>query len=410
METFSTVVIGAGHSGLAMSEQLSGRGVDHVVLERGAIANSWRTKRWDSLKLLTPNWMNNLPGHAYDGGDPDGYMNMAELVARFDASAEWVAAPVRAGVTVGSVSRNEDGFQVVTDHGTLQAKAVVMANGGCAIPRVPEAADALPGRIAQVTPNTYKRPAALPAGRVLVVGASASGVQLAREIHQSGRPVTIAVGGHTRLPRQYRGRDILLSMKQAGILDSSQPGPDDIERLRRAPSLQLTAGETLDLNTLQADGVEITGRLATIRDGTAHLSGSLANLCASADLKLNRVLAAIDEWAATADPEPFLEPPERFASTNVPDAPRLTIDLNGEGFGAVLWATGFRPDYSWLDLPVFDRKGRLIHDGGHVAPGLYVMGLPFMRAATSTYIDGGANDAAALAAHLHTGLAARNAA
>jgi len=400
----TTVIIGAGQSGLAMSRELTCRGVDHLIVERGRVANSWRSERWDSLKLLSPNWMNGLPGQDYDGSDHDGYMDVAELIGRFDRYAANISAPVRAETTVLSVERTGAGYRVQTDDGAIDCDTLVMANGACGIPNVPAFASELPAGMASHTPHSYKRPADLPDGRVLVVGASASGLQLAREIHASGRDVTLAVGGHLRLPRVYRGADILTWMEIIGATRIPYTEVDDIERVRRTPSLPLVADETLDLNMLQDMGVEIAGRLATIRDGRALFSGSLANVCAAADLKMNRLFAAIDEWVARSDLGDLIEPAERLASVRIPESPRLQADLLGEGYRSVVWATGYRPDFGWLRLPVFDRKGRLVHDGGVVGDGLYVMGLPYLRQRRSTFIDGVGEDANALAEHLTANL------
>jgi putative flavoprotein involved in K+ transport len=237
---------------------------------------------------------------------------------------------------------------------------------------------------------------------VLVVGASASGLQLAQEIRRSGRPVTLAVGEHVRLPRVYRGRDIQHWMLAIGALDQRIEEVDDPVRARRVPSPQLAGTPeraTLDLNALRAEGVEIVGRLAGIRDGKAQFSGSLRNVCALADLKMNRLLDAIDEWIAQHLPA-VAGAVERPAPTVVDAAPRLGLTL-GRQVLSVLWATGFRADHSWLDVPVFDRKGALRHDRGVVeAPGLYVLGLPFLRKRKSSFMHGAEDDVRELGAHL----------
>src|SRR5882757_8831535 len=253
-----------------MSRCLTARSVDHVVLERGEVANSWRTERWDSLRLLTPNWLTRLPGHEYDGPDPDGYMSVAEVVALLADYASAGAAPVRTGsavrsVTAASVGSAADGFRVSTDHEEWRARGVVLASGACNTAMVPPVAEGLPAELATFTAQDYRNPDQLPDGGVLVVGASASGTQLAYEIHRSGRPVTISVGEHIRAPRVYRGRDIEWWMDAAGILNERYDALDDIDRARRVPSLQLTGSDaraTLDLNALSAIGVTMVGRLA----------------------------------------------------------------------------------------------------------------------------------------------------
>ncbi len=400
MKHVNTAIIGAGQSGLAMSNQLSQRGVGHVILERGQIANSWRTERWDSLRLLTPNWMNGLAGHAYNGPDRDGYMHVSELISRFDQAAAKLDVPIQTETTVLSVDRSGTGYHVQTDQGAVDCANVVMANGACAHPKIPAFATQVPGDIQHFTPHSYKRASDLPEGKVLVVGASASGQQLARESQASGHQTLLAVGTHLRFPRVYRDADIMTWLDITGSTSTSYTEADDIERARRTPSLTLVAGQTIDLNILQNEGIEITGRLATVQDGTALFSGSLANLCEAADLKMNRLLQSIDDWVEVTGLSNVLPAPERFTATNVPTTPRLKADLAREGFGAVIWATGYMPDFYWLNLPVFDRKGRLSHDGGVVGDGLYVMGLPYMRQRQSTFLNGASDDAAVLATHL----------
>lgn len=399
MERTNTIIIGAGQTGLAMSDALTQRSIDHIILERGQVANSWRKERWDSLRLLSPNWANKLPGCDYAGDSPDGFMPVAELIDAFDHCADRINAPVKTETTVVSVKATATEYTVQTDQGALQSNCVIMANGACATPAIPDFASELPNSIHQFSPQTYKRPDDLPAGPVLVVGASASGLQLAQEIQLAGRQVILAVGNHLRLPRTYRGLDTFMWLEAMGTTSIPYTDVDDIERVRRTPSLSLVAGKMIDLNGLQALGVEITGRLACVRDGTAWFSGSLANIGAAADLKLNRFLDKIDKWVSDHHLDWTVLPPERFAATQLPHAPRLKLNLHAERVGSVIWATGFRPDFSWLKLPVFDRKGRLAHDGGVVAEGLYAMGLPYLRQRKSTFINGAAEDARFIAEH-----------
>jgi len=400
----TVVVIGAGHAGLAMSRCLAERSIDHVVLERGEVANSWKTERWDSLRLLTPNWQSRLPGFGYEGDDPDGYRDMPETIAFIERYAEVISAPVHTHTRVTSVRRTDDGYEVATDQGVWQCRAVVLATGACNIPNIPAIAEALPSGIATLTPDKYRNPDQLEDGGVLVVGASATGTQIADEIHRSGRPVTLAVGEHIRAPRVYRGKDIEWWMDVAGVLDERYDEVDDINRARNVPSLQLAGSperRTVDLNSLTRNGVKLVGRLAGINDGKAQFSGSLRNFCALSDLKMNRLLDAIDEWAAENGLDDEVDPPHRFEPTEVEDAPPLGMDLENGAIKTVIWATGFRPDYSYLDVPILDRKGRIRHDGGVVAsPGMYLMGIPFLRRRKSSLIDGAGDDARDLSAHL----------
>ena len=408
----TAVVVGAGHAGLAMSRRLTERSIDHVVLERGEVANSWRSERWPSLRLLTPNWQTRLPGQAYAGDDPDGFLPAADVVATLSRYARFISAPVCTGTTVEAVRAVPDGFQIQAGDGVLHARAVVLATGACNRPAIPAFADAVPASVTTLNPLTYRGPAELPRGGVLIVGASATGVQLAAEIHRSGRPVTLAAGEHVRLPRSYRGRDIFWWLEKTGLLAERHDEVDDLTRARHLPSPQLTGapGATFsDLNALAAQGIRIVGRLGRITDGIAQFSGSLTNTCKLADLKMNRFLTRADGWATVSGADHELPPPQRFAPTQVDSSAPLQLDLTGGEITTVVWATGFRPDYSWLDVPVVDRTGRICHDGGVVtaAPGLYVLGLPVLRSRGSTYIHGAAADTEALASHLHCFLSQR---
>jgi putative flavoprotein involved in K+ transport len=403
-------VIGAGHAGLAVSHVLTGHGIDHVVLERGEVGQTWRSERWDSLRLLTPNWQTRLPGLAYDGDDPDGYMAVAELVAFLERYAATIDAPVRTGTEVTSVAPAGDGWVVETAQGTWEADAVVLATGAFNAPKLPAVAADLPAEVDQVTMHDYKRPAQLRDGRVLVVGASATGLQVADELLRSGRDVTVAVGEHVRMPRTYRGRDIMWWMERIGRLDERWDEVDDLVRARRVPSPQLVGTPEradLDLNALSDRGATLVGRLSAVRDGTALFSGSLRNVCELADLKQTRLLDGMDAWAQAQGIEGG--PGPRPAPTRVPDRPELMVDLRAAGYETVVWATGFRADYSWLHAPVLDRKGELRHDGGVVrdAPGLYRIGLNFLRRRKSTFIHGAQDDATELVEHLAAHLASR---
>lgn len=398
------VIVGGGHCGLAMSRALSQRGIGHVVLERGEVANAWRTERWDSLRLLTPNWMTRLPGQAYDGADPDGYMTSAEVAGFLSRYAATAAAPLRTATTVLGARPTGDGWWVETTQGDWQCRALVVATGAAGRPVVPAAAADVPGEVAQFSALDYRRPAQLPDGGVLIVGASATGLQLAQEIQRSGRAVTLAVGEHVRMPRLYRGRDIQWWLLAAGVLDQRLADVDDVGRVRRLPSPQLVGTPergTLDLNVLQRGGVRVAGRLAQVRDGRALFSGSLRNACALADLKMNRLLDTFDDWALGDGMRPDVDAVEpRPAPTRLPDTATTVLDLKRH-FRSVIWATGMRPDHGWLDASLRDRAGTLRHEGGVAdLPGLYVLGLPFLRRRKSSFIHGAGQDVDELVGHL----------
>ncbi|MEV5710702.1 NAD(P)-binding domain-containing protein [Actinoallomurus sp. NPDC052274] len=411
IERVTTVVIGAGHAGLAASHFLGERSIDHVVLERGEVANSWRHERWDSLRLLTPNWQSRLPGHHYEGPNPDGYMTMEEVTEFIEQFAKVTGAPVRTGANVTSLRRTDDGYHVTTGRGEIRCRTVVIASGACNRPTVPQFADAVPASVRQLTPFDYRGPTGLPDGGVLVVGASATGVQLAAELRRSGRPVTISVGEQVRMPRTYRGHDVLWWMNASGLWDQRYDEVDDLERARRLPSPQLVGTPertTLDINALTAMGVEPVGRWAAVRDGRALFSGGLRNVFSLADLKLERLLDTFDEWARRNGRDADVAPPERLPPTRVPASTRLQLDLRSGEIAAIVWATGFRPDYGWLDVPVLEEKGRLRHEGGVVdSPGLYALGLPVLRRRKSTFIYGIEDDAREVIDHLAGYLAAR---
>ena len=381
------------------------------MLERGEVANSWRRERWDSLRLLTPNWQSRLPGLRYEGPDPDGYMTMGEVIEFIERFAKVSGAPVQTGANVTSVRRTGDGYQVTAAGDEIRCRAVVIASGACNRPAVPEFKAAVPASVEQLTPFGYRGPAQLPEGGVLVVGASATGVQLAAELQRSGRPVILSVGEHVRLPRTYRGRDVLWWMEASGLWSQRYDEVEDLTRARRLPSPQLVGTPertTLDLNALTSLGVELVGRWAAVRDGRALFSGGLRNVFSLADLKMGRLLDTFDEWAAAFGPDGQAGPAERFPPTRVPKSARLQLDLRSGEIRSIVWATGFRPDYEWLDVPVVDAKGHLDHEGGVAGtPGLYALGLPVLRRRKSTFICGIEDDAREVIDHLARYLAAR---
>jgi putative flavoprotein involved in K+ transport len=397
-----------------MSRCLSDRSIDHAVLERGEVAHTWRTERWDSLRLLTPNWQSRLPGFGYIGDDPDGYRTLAEVIEFIASYADAISAPVITHTTVWSVRHADSGYLVRTDQGDWQCRAVVIASGACNIADVPAIASKVPRSIMQLTAREYRNPDQLPCGSVLVVGASSSGTQIAKEVNHSDHPVILSVGEHIRAPRVYRGKDLEWWMDAAGLLDERYDEVDNIARARRVPSLQLAGTpdrSTLDINALTAMGVKLVGRLAGISEnGRAQFSGSLRAMCALSDLKMGRLLDRIDEWAQRNGFDAAASQPHRLPPTRVEPAPPVDMNLASGEIKALIWATGYRPDYSWLEVPVIDRKGRIRHDGGVVSsPGMYLMGTQFMRRRKSALIDGAGDDARDLSAHLRSYLDSRHA-
>ncbi|HEX6871504.1 MAG TPA: NAD(P)-binding domain-containing protein [Micromonosporaceae bacterium] len=401
------VVIGAGHAGLAMSHCLTANGIDHVVLERGRTGERWRTARWDSFRMLTPNWMSRLPGWSYAGGEPEGFMTADQFVAYLSGYAQAFHAPVREQTSVTSVTRSAGGYLVRTDRGCWRARQVVIATGYQALSRVPEVASALSPSVAQLTSAGYRNPGGLPAGRVLVVGASASGAQIADELARAGREVVLAVGAHTRLPRRYRGRDILWWLARTGSLRRTIDELPDPNLARSEPSLQLVGsaeGRSLDLSTLAALGVRFTGRLRQVDGTQVEFAGDLHRSTAEAESRLHRVLDRIDALASRL-PNLAVGPPDRPAPIGPVTGPDR-LDLRRSGITSVVWATGLRPWYPWLRLPVLDEHGYLRHRRGVTElPGLYAIGLRFQHRRDATFVDGARHDAAYLTdqilAHRH---------
>jgi putative flavoprotein involved in K+ transport len=408
MTDTDTVIVGAGHAGLAVSRLLSAAGHEHVVLERGRVGERWRSQRWDSLHLVTPSWMTRLPGWRYDGPDPDGYLSAAAFADFLHDYATSFRAPVIGSVTVEDVSPAEPGsghgYVVVTDAGVWRARQVVLATGPHGTPQVPGAvrAGAL-GSVELVTAQQYRNPAQLPPGGVLVVGASASGVQIADELARAGRPVVLAVGRHTRMPRRYRGMDIYWWLASTGRLARTVDDVHNVSAARREPSPQLVgrAGDgNLDLAVLQAHEVRLTGRLEEIADGRAWFRDDLARSVATAERRMHRLLDAADVYAARAGLEAEICPPRRPAAIHLPPTP-TSVDLAAERIGTVLLATGYRSHHPWLHLPITGPDGSIQqYRGITAAPGMYVVGQRFQHRRDSAFIDGARHDAETVVRHL----------
>ncbi|MEO1679995.1 MAG: NAD(P)/FAD-dependent oxidoreductase [Pseudomonadota bacterium] len=404
----TTLIVGGGQAGLAMSRALTLRGIDHLILDRERVGHAWRARPWQQLRLQTPNWANALPGADTHDLDPDAFLPARAMAGRLETYAEMIDAPVEEYCDVLAARATGDGFALATNQGPFHARSLVIASGACARPAIPALAGGVPDAIRQIPASAYRRAQDVPEGGVLVVGGSASGVQIASELSAAGHRVTLAAGTHLRLPRRYRGRDIDVWLDAIGSMDERFDAVDDIARVRRTPSPQITGWPvSVDLGALQARGVELVGRLGAIRDGQALFSGGLAHACAAADLKLARLRHRIDTWVQdTAPASGFAAPerltPEPLVPTPVPANARLGIDLRAGEIQTIVWATGYRPDLSWLDLPVFTRRGELDHQGGVVtgAPGLYALGLPFLRRRRSPLISGVGPDADDLADHL----------
>jgi putative flavoprotein involved in K+ transport len=396
MRTTNTLILGGGQAGLALSRCLTALGCDHLVVERGRIAERWHSERWNSLRLLTPNWMTRLPGWSYDGPDPDGFMTASEVASFFGRYAASFAAPVHEHTTVEHVTTDADGFVVTTSDDKFRSDNVVIATGWCDRPAVPALGRHLSTRIHQVVPADYRSPDDVPTGDVLVVGASATGVQLADELHRSGRRVTVAVGSHSRISRRYRGLDIFRWLDLIRAFDKTIDDVGDVTAVRSEPSLQLVGRDdhrTLDLATLQADGVRLVGRLNSVDGTRVTLATNLHAVIDAADRQMTRVLsridAAIERLGLTAevfDAEPIAPVPP----VSVPSS----LDLDAAGISTIVWATGHRRPYQWLDLPILDRHGEICQYRGITpVPGAYVLGQRFQHYRNSNFIDGVGRDA-----------------
>jgi len=410
MKRTGTIIIGGGQAGLAMSRSLTDRGIDHVVLERGQVGERWRSERWDSLRMLTPRWQSRLPGWSYKGPDPNGFMTRSEIVDYLDGYALSFSAPVVTGAIVESVGRDNDGFRVQTTAGTWCAPTVVIATGQCDRPSIPAMSKNISGDIAQVNTNTYRNPTQLRDGGVLVVGASATGIQLAAELAQSGRQVVLAVGKHIRLPRHYRGNDIMAWLDAMGLLTQSK---DDVKNLiasRAQPSLQLIGSEDhhmLDLGVVQQMGVQLAGRMIGASGSRIYFANDLSDSIAHAERKMNEQLDLVDDLIKAVGRSDHFPLEDRPLPVPVPDA-RREMSLSTENIRTVLWATGYRREYPWLHVPVVGTDGELQQDGGVTPePGLYALGLNFMRRRNSSFLDGVGLDATEMADHLFSYLSRR---
>jgi putative flavoprotein involved in K+ transport len=401
MRRVDTVVIGAGHAGLATSRLLTDAGREHVILDRGRLAESWRTARWDSLRLLTPNWMSRLPKWRYQGLDPEGFMTAPDLVHYLETYARSFDAPLQPWTSVRDLRAHDGCYRISTSDGVWSARNVVIASGPR--PRVPRLAARLHPGFCQVHTNRYRNPASLPDGGVLVVGASASGVQIAAELRNSGREVVLAVGAHTRLPRRYRGMDIMWWLEQIGALDRTIDDAGDPRTARRQPSAQLAGSHVapdLNLQRLHDLGVVVTGRLAELNGHRARFDDDLPITTTAADARLRQTLQRIDAYVAASGLEGEVLPATDASPVQLSGALR-SLDLRAAGISIVVWATGFDYSYPWLRVPVLDRHGEFEQYRGITpARGLYVIGLRFMHRRNSQFIDGARHDAQTIADHL----------
>jgi putative flavoprotein involved in K+ transport len=401
VERVDTLVIGGGQAGLVMSHRLKQRGLSHLVLERQRIAERWRSERWDGLKFQFPNWSVRLPEFAFPYAEPDAFAATGEIVDFIDAYAAFVAPPIRCGVEATRLRRRDGaaGFIAETTDGTIEAANVVVATGPYQRALVP---DLLRGDgIFQVHASRYQNPERLPPGAVLVVGSGASGAQIAEELHRAGRRVLLSVGRHTRLPRRYRGRDLIWWLSELGIdkTTTDQRGPS-----RLLPVISgAYGGHTIDFRSFAACGMTLLGRVTAARDGVLEIAPDLAESLANGDVVYATFLNMVDAHVQQHSLDFPDEPAARAVLPDPPsvDAPLSRVDLGTENINAVIWATGYGVDFGWIDIPVLDISGEPVHRNGITGvPGLYFLGLQWLSRMKSSFLSGVGDDAAVLADHI----------
>jgi putative flavoprotein involved in K+ transport len=396
------VVVGAGQAGLAVSYYLRAFGVEHVVLERGRVGESWRSARWDSFTLVTPDWMTRLPGHVLGAGTGPDFLPRDAVVGLLEGFA--ASLPVNEGVEVVSVTTDGHGYLVTTPAQQFYARAVVIAGGGQRIPVVPPLAARLPAELHQCDAARYRNPAGLPPGAVLVVGSGQSGAQIADELAAAGREVLLATSRVARVPRRYRGRDVHEWSVELGLYDQATDAVTDPAEFREPHPMLSGArgGHTVALQQLARDGVRLLGRLVDAEDTKLAFAADLAENMQYADRRAAGFRRAIDSYVAGAGID--AAPPDTDSAEQplpeVPDAP-LALDMRAEGITSVVWCAGFGPDTGWVHVPVLRADGLPVHTRGVTAsPGLYVAGYPWLSTRGSGILYGVAADAARIAQHI----------
>lgn len=407
---YPVIVIGGGQAGLSASWHLKQRGIDHLVFEKHRIAHEWRAHRWDSFCLVTPNWQCTLPGFPYAGPDPKGFMLKDEIVAYVEAFARSFDPPIHEGVAVTRLKRSETGgYEVTTSIGVYTADEVIVAVGGYHVPTKPRAAERLPEDVHQLHAPQYRNPDSLPPGAVLVVGTGQSGCQIAEDLHLAGRKVHLCVGGAPRSPRQYRGKDAVEWLHDMGYYDIGIDQHPNKDRVRAKANHYLTGrdgGREIDLRKFASEGMELYGRLDDIRGTRLSMKPDLRQNLDSADATLESIKDTIDAWIEKQGIEAPVE--ARYTPVWQPPSERTELDLAAAGIKTVIWCIGYKADFSWIDVPVFDGRGYPGHERGvTVMPGLYFIGLPWLYTWGSGRFSGVARDAAHLVERIATRLQTR---
>jgi len=394
----NVAVIGAGQAGLATSYHLTRANIDHVVLEAGRLGETWRSRRWDSFCIVTPNWSVNLPGAPYDGPDPDGFIHRDVLVAHLDSWAGSFHAPIKEQCAVSALDQDGDAFVLATPEGKLRARTVVIATGGYQRPHRPANAGQIPGRVTQLVAEEYRNPSLLPDGAVLIVGSGQTGCQLAEELQEAGRKVILSCGRAPWGPRRFGGHDLVWWIVETGWWQRTlRDLPSPAARLFSNPlATGHGGGHDLHLRTLHALGVELVGRYVGAEDDTVHFTDDLAQIVAAGDTMSLALKKSIDGYCERKGLQIAWEMPAPFEGRS-----RTALDLAREGVTTVIWTTGFRPDYGWVHFDVFDAMGFPVQtDGRSDVPGLYFMGVHFQRKAQSAVLYGVGEDADVVAQHI----------
>ncbi|MGB1561851.1 MAG: MSMEG_0569 family flavin-dependent oxidoreductase [Sinimarinibacterium flocculans] len=378
----AVAIVGGGQAGLSMSWHLKQAGIDHVVFERDRCFSEWRSARWDSFCLVTPNWQCRLPGFHYAGPDPHGFMLRDEIVQYLDAYVAHFDPPLREGVNVVRIERTADGrFLLTTTDGNWIAGQVVIANGVYSRPVIPRAAERLPQQILQLHSSNYRNPQSLPPGATLVVGSGQSGCQIAEDIHLAGRQVHLCVGGAPRSPRVYRGREVTDWLTESGYYDIPYERHPQKATVREKTNHYLTGrdgGREIDLRRRAIEGMKLYGSFRGVDDTKLQFAPDLARNLDEADRSYNNIRALVDQYIAEAGIDAPIEPP--YQPPWSPSHEVTELDFVDAGIGSIIWAIGFTPDYGFIDLPVFNGRGHPIHHRGVTpVPGAYFLGLSWQN-------------------------------
>jgi putative flavoprotein involved in K+ transport len=400
VEKVETLVIGGGQAGIAASEHLGTAGLPHLVVERGRTAERWRAERWDRLVANGPAWHDRFPNRLFTATGPDGFTPAGEIVDYLVAYAAQVRAPIRTGTEVTALRREGGVFIADTPQGAIEARHVIAATGPFQKPVIPAVVPEQPG-LTQIHSAHYRNPAQLPEGTVLVIGAGSSGVQIADELRRAGRDVYLSVGAHDRPPRRYRGRDFVWWLGALGMWDAKALAPN-MAHVTIAVS-GARGGHTVDFRDLAAGGITLLGRAETYANGVLRFAPDLAARIAEGDANYFAMLDAADAYIAREGLD-FPEEPQARALGTLPDCvtgPMLALNLKEAGITAIVWATGYALDFSWMKLDAFDDQGRPLHERGvGVVPGLYFLGLSWLSRRASAFIWGVWHDAAHIADHI----------